>query len=220
MKIFFTLFALVAVLLAGYPFLDSSEKSETLSGLPWQIEIQADGSTQVFGLHIGVSRLSDAVAALGSDYELAIIAATSAVSADQTGNLEMYFGHYQSGLLSGKMVLLADSSEQSIKRWLQNEIKSDYMASGQAKKHSLSSDDLPEVLNEVITGITFIPAINLDEKTLLSRFGAPQQIIRSADVTHYLYPEKGLDIALYEKSKEVLQYVSPTAFQQLVKPLL
>jgi hypothetical protein len=219
-KIFFTLFALLAVLLAAYPFLDSSEKSESLSGLPWQIEVQADGSTQVFGLHIGVSRLSDAVAVLGSDYELAIITATSAVVANETGNLEMYYGHYQSGLLSGKLILQVDSSEQSIKRWLQNETKSDYMASGQAKKHSLSSDDLPEVLNEVISGITFIPAVNLDEKIVLSRFGAPAQVIHSTDVTHYLYPEKGLDIALYEESKEVLQYVSPAAFEQLVKPLL
>ncbi len=220
MKIFFTLFALLAILLAVYPFFDSSEKSETLSGLPWQIEVQADGSTQVFGLHIGVSRLSDAVAVLGDDYELAIISATSTVVINETGNLEMYYGHYKSGLLSGKLVLQVDSSEQSIKRWLQNEIKSDYMASGQAKKHSLSSDDLPEVLNEVISGITFIPAINLDEKTVLSRFGAPEQIVRSADVTHYLYPEKGLDIALYEESKEVLQYVSPAEFQRLVEPLL
>ena len=220
MKIFFTLFALLVVLLAAYPFLDSSEKSDSLRGLPWQIEVQADGSTQVFGLHIGVSRLSDAVAVLGSDYELAIITATSAVTTNETGNLEMYYGHYQSGLLSGKLILQVDSSEQNIKRWLQNEMKSDYMASGQAKKHSLSSDDLPEILNEVISGITFIPAVNLDEETVQSRFGTPEQIVRSEDVTHYLYPEKGLDIAIYEKSKEVLQYVSPAAFQQLVQPLL
>lgn len=220
MKIFFVLFALIAVLLAVYPFLDSSENSETLSGLPWQIEVQADGSTEVFSLHIGVSRLSDAVATLGSDHELAIISATSVVAGDDTGNLEMYYGHYRAGLLSGKLVLQVDSSEQNIQRWRENAVKADYMASGLAKKHSLSPDDLPEILNEVIIGVTFIPAVNLDEKVILERFGMPTQMIHAPEVTHYLYPEKGLDIALYVKSKEVLQYVAPAKFQQLIEPLL
>jgi len=112
-KIFFILFALLAVLLAAYPFLDQSEKTETLTGLPWQIEIQADGSTQVFGLHIGKSRLSDAIEILGGDMDLAIIAATDA---DESGNLEMYYGHYKAGLLSGKLVLQTHASEQDIKR--------------------------------------------------------------------------------------------------------
>ena len=220
MKIFFTLFALIAVLLAVYPFLDSTEKNETLSGLPWQIEVQEDGSTQVFGLHIGVSRLADVAMILGSDYELAIIAATSVVTGDDSGNLEMYYGQYRAGLLSGKLVLQVSSSALNIQRWRDNAIKSDYMASGLAKKYSLSDDDLPEILNEVVIGITFIPAINLDEKVILERFGSPLQIVHGPEVTHYLYPEVGLHIALYEKSKEVLQYVAPAKFQQLVAPLL
>jgi len=218
-KIFFAVFALIAIFLAAYPFLDATNNSETLSGLPWQIEMQADDSIKVFGLHIGVSHLSDAVAILGNDHELAIISATSVVTGDDMGNLEMYYGHYQAGLLSGKLVLQVDSSEQSIQRWRENAVKADYMASGRAKKHSLSPDDLPEVLNEVIIGITFIPAVNLDEKVILERFGMPTQMIHAPEVTHYLYPEKGLDVALYAKSKEVLQYVAPVKFQQLIEPL-
>lgn len=220
MKIFFALLALIAVLLAVYPFLDSSKNSETLSGLPWQIEVMDDGSTQVFGLHIGVSRLSDVRSILGSDHELAIISATSVVSGDDSGNLEMYYGHYRAGLLSGKLVLQVDSSVQNIQRWRDNAIKSDYMASGLAKKYSLSEQDLPEALNETVISVTFIPTVNLDEKVVLERFGMPAQIVHAADVTHYLYPEKGLHIALHEKSKEVLQYVEPVKFQQLIEPLL
>jgi hypothetical protein len=213
-KIFFALFALFAVLLAAYPFLDQSENTETLTGLPWQIEIQADGSTQVFGLHIGTSRLSDAIERLGSDMELAIIAAS-----DEVGNLEMYYGHYRAGLLSGKLVLQTKISEQKLKRWRANALRSEYMATGQAKKYILSPDDLRQVLDEVIIGLTFIPAVNLDEEVILARFGEPDKRIQSAEVDHFLYPAKGLDIALHEDSKEVLQYVSPDAFQQLIQPL-
>jgi len=200
--------------LAVYPLFDQSENPETISGLPWQIEILPDGSTEVFGLHVGSSRLSDAIEILGSDMDLAIIAA-----ADEPGNLEMYYGHYKAGLLSGKLILQTHASEQDIKRWSDNSPKFDYMASGLAKKHILLDDDLPQVLDQVIISLTFIPAVNLDEEVILARFGEPETRIRLSEVTHYLYPQKGLDIALHENSKEVLQYVSPDAFQQLVQPL-
>ena len=216
MKIFFVLFALLAIVLAVYPFLDQSEKSETLTGLPWQIEIQADGSTQVFGLHIGKSRLSDAIEILGSDMDLAIVVATDAA---ESGNLEMYYGHYKAGLLSGKLILQTHASEQDIKRWSDNSPRFEYMPSGLAKKYILLDDDLPQVLNEIIKSLTFIPAVNLDEEVILARFGEPEKRIKLSGVTHYLYPKKGLDIALHADSKEVLQYVKPEAFQRLVEPL-
>ena len=214
MKIFFSIFVLLAVVLAVYPFLDESENSATVTGLPWQIEIMPDGSTQVFGLHIGVSRLSDAYAMLGSDMELAIVAAS-----DELGNLEMYYGHYQAGLLSGKLVLQTSASEQKLKTWRDNAAKFEYMASGLAKKYTLSDDDVSQVLDEVITGLTFIPAVNLDEEVILARFGEPDERIQLDAVTHFLYSLKGLDVALHKDSKEVIQYVSPADFGQLIKPL-
>ncbi|MFV9616844.1 MAG: hypothetical protein ACNYZG_12870 [Gammaproteobacteria bacterium] len=216
MKLFFVLFALLAVVLAVYPFLDQSEDPETLTGLPWQIEILRDGSTEVFGLHVGTSRLSDAIEILGGDMDLAIIAATDA---EESGNLEMYYGHYKAGLLSGKLILQTHASAQDIKRWSDNSPKFEYMATGLAKKHILLDDDLPQVLDEIIISLTFIPAVNLDEEVILARFGEPEKRIQLSGVSHYLYPEKGLDIALHENSKEVLQYVKPNDFQQLVEPL-
>lgn len=215
MKAFFALFALLAIVLAVYPFFNPPDNGDTVSGLPWQIELQPDGSTRVFGLHIGSSRLSDAYKILGNDMELAIIAAT-----DEGGKLEMYYGHYQAGLLSGKLVLQTNAAAQDIRQWRENAVKSEYMASGRAKKYTLSDDDASRILDEVITGLTFIPAVNLDEAVILARFGAPDERIQSAGVTHYLYPAKGLDIALHEEAREVLQYVPPGAFQQLRQPLL
>ena len=100
MKVFFAFCALLAVVLAIFPFLNQSENAEPLTGLPWQIDVLEDGSTRVFGLQIGVSTLSDAIDVLGGDMDLAIIAAT-----DEVGSLEMYYGHYRAGLLSGKLVL-------------------------------------------------------------------------------------------------------------------
>ena len=214
MKIFFAFFVFLAVVLAIYPFVYQSENTETLTGLPWQIEILPDGSTQVFALHVGVSRLSDAYQMLGSDMELAIIAAS-----EELGSLEMYYGHYQAGLLSGKLVLQTSAREQDLKVWRDHAVKSEYMASGLAKKYTLSEKYLNQILDEVITGLTFIPAVNLDEEVILARFGAPDHRIELDGVTHFLYAAKGLDVALHESSKEVIQYVAPASFQQLLQPL-
>ena len=86
------------------------------------------------------------------------------------------------------------------------------MASGQVKKYKLSAGDLTLALQEVITGITFIPAVNLDDEIIVARFGEPVSRINMDDAVHYQYPEKGLDIAVFEKAKEIIQYVSPRDF--------
>ena len=131
----------------------------------------------------------------------------------------MYYGHYKAGLLSGKLVLQTRASEADIKNWRGNSVKSEYMATGLAKKYFLAADDLPRALDETVTGLTFIPAVNLDDAVIRARFGEPEQLLNVAGVAHYLYPEKGLDIALQESSKEVLQYVAPRDFARLREPL-
>lgn len=216
MKIFFTAFALLAVILAVYPFLDQAENKESLSGLPWQIEILPDGSSRVFGLQIGESRLLDAMQLLGNDMDLGIITATDSVEA---GNLEMYYGYYKAGLLSGKLILQTRASTENIKHWLERSPRFEYMASGLAKKHILLDDDLQQVLQETVVNITFVPSVNLDEAVILARFGEPEERVSFAGVSHFLYPKKGLDIALHENSKDVLQYVRPADFEQLIQPL-
>ena len=205
MKIFFLIFALLAAVLLVSPFLNESENTEIITGLPWQIDVLPDGSTQVFGLHIGVSRLSDVLGIIGDDdMELAIIAAT-----DEVGSLEMYYGHYRASVISGKLIVQTSASEEHIQGWREKAVKSDYMASGQAKKYLLSGDELKQALDEVVTGLTFIPAINLDEEIILARFGKPAERVQLEGAVHFRYPEKGLDVALFEDAKEVIQYVSP-----------
>lgn len=213
MKIFFLIFALLAAVLLVSPFLKESENTEIITGLPWQIDVLPDGSTQVFGLHIGVSRLSDVLGILGDDdMELAIISAS-----DEVGSLEMYYGHYKAGVIAGKLVVQASASEKNISEWRERAVKSDYMASGQAKKHLLSGDELKQALNEVVIGLTFIPSINLDEEIIVARFGEPAERVQLEGATHYIYPEKGLDIALFEDAKEVIQYVSPNAMPSILQ---
>lgn len=87
--------------------------------------------------------------------------------------------------------------------------KTAYMG-GTTRKATLSSADLAEALKAPVTAVSFIPAANLDEEIILSRFGQPAQRVRSnGHLEHFLYPDKGLDLTLDSEGKELLQYVVP-----------
>lgn len=218
MKIFLLFFVLLAASVLVVPLFNESETNESettdeITGLPWQVDIFPDGSTRVFGLHLGVARLSDVLGILGEgDVELAIVAAT-----DEVGSLEMYYGHYRAGVIAGKLVVRTSTSEKNIKNWRENAPKFDYMASGKAKKYILLDDDLKQVLDEVVTGLTFVPSVNLDEEIIRARFGEPDQRIELEGVVHFLYPVKGLNIAIFDNAKEVIQYVVPSNFRSMVE---
>jgi hypothetical protein len=215
MKRFLPTFFLIMIVLAIYPFVgnDDSPKKQ-ITGLPWQIDKLADGSTRVFGLELGKSTLADAVNSLGEDAELAIMQ-------DKDGNntLEMYFGSYRAGLLSGKLVLLGDIDSDTLVAMREHAASREIMEST-ARKFVVNDSDRPLAYQARVKHIAFIPAVNLDEDIILKRFGEAAETVQSGvDVKHFLYPDLGLDIALSEKGKEVLQYVAPADFAEFTAPL-
>ena len=182
---------------------DTQNDSELVTGYPWQIERLPDGTTRVFGIVPGQTTLGVAMAQLGDDNELAIIAAPG-----ETGSLEVYYSHYTAGLIEGKLILVAD-------------IEPDTLASMQMRArrksgtHRLLMDegDLPTARRAAVRAITFMPTFDLDEEITRARFGLPAEVLPvSAQEQHLLYPESGLDIVLNADGKDVLQYLSPEDF--------
>lgn len=215
MRGFLSVLFILVIVLMSYPFLFSDDQpGNKLTGLPWQIDVTADGHTRVFGISPGYSSLADAVASLGDDHVLAIVSSQSGSS------LEMFFGHYRVGLMSAKVVMLAEATEDQISEWMQNSPGYEHMQSGQAKQFTLSERDKAAALAATIKLVTFIPAVNLDDEIIRKRFGEPAQVLDGGEgVTHYLFDAKGLVITLHEEGKEVLQYISPASFGELIAPL-
>ena len=213
MRRFLPTFLLIILVLAFYPFVFKDDGKQTLTGLPWQVALLADGSSQVFGLTLDKSTLGDAVEALGTDMELAVIAA-----GDEAGNLEMYYPNYRAGLLGGKLILATARDDASTMAYRLNAVKTEILKTG-SRKYVLTEEDYEKAFQSIITNIAFIPAVNLDHDTIIKRFGQPGAIVHQDELAHYLYPEKGLAIALSEEGKEVLQYVSPKLFERLQEPL-
>ncbi len=217
MKISIAFLFLIIAVIALSALIRSGDQPamQPIAGLPWQIEILPNGETRVFGLIPARSTLDDARRRFGLDMEIAVIAAPG-----EPGALEVYFSNVTAGVVTGKIILLADTDRETVARLRQRTAKTEYM-DGSTKKFILHRDDLALAWRAPIAAITFIPSVSIDEQTALARFGVPGERIRVDDrIEHLLYPEKGLDLMLDRKGKEVLQYVAPRQFARLREPLI
>lgn len=211
-------FIALAIALIASPLFWTSGKlppPPPAEGLPWQIEILSEGRSKVFGLTLGESLLSDALIKFGNDPQIAIVAAP-----EETGVLEAYWESISAGPITGKMVLTMDIPKEALEPMRNRSIKTEYMKST-TRQSTLHPEDKRAVLHRPIAAIAFIPAAQLDEHSVLQRFGTPDERLRDTpDTEHFLYAVKGLDLRLDGNGKEVLQYVAPRDFARLRHSLI
>ena len=182
---------------------DTQNDTEPVTGFPWQIERLPNGTTRVFGIVPGQTTLGEAMAQLGDDNELAIIAAPG-----ETGSLEVYYSHYTAGLIEGKLILVADIEPDTLAS-LQMRAR----RKGGTHRLFLDESDLPTARRAPVRAITFMPTFDLDEEIARARFGIAAEVLPvSAQEQHLLYPELGLDLVLNADGKDILQYLSPEDF--------
>ena len=183
--------------------------------LPWQIETLADGGSKVFGLTLGHSTLGQARQRFGQDMQLAVVA-----SPGEAGALEAYYIHFSAGPLQGKLILVGLLDPTRVEQMRLAARKVEFMDST-TRKYTLRPDDLTLAYLAPIGSITFIPDAHFDADTAIKRFGEPEVRLRSSEtVEHFLYPQKGLDLLLDARGKEVLQYIAPSQFARLHDPLI
>jgi hypothetical protein len=182
---------------------------------PWQISVQADGKTRVFGITLNESRLLDAAGVLDRSYELGLFEAE-----DQPLSLEAYFSEVTLGGISGKFILTLEVSQAELTILRDRAVKRKVLESG-ARRYTVTYADKMALSQKTITSLAYIPYINLNEEIINSRFGEPaERIVIDQKMQHLLFPELGLDLLLDDDGKELLQYVLPTEFDKLRQPLL
>lgn len=189
---------------------------QAASGLPWQIQTLPGGRIQVMGLILGsqASTLADAQRIWGSHVEVAVIAAPG-----EGGSLEAFVDPAQAGFISGKLVLTLQAPADAIAGMRQRAVKSEFMEST-TRKYTLAPVDRLSAAAYAVTAMAFIPQANLDASMVIDRFGTPAERRRLGDdAEHFLYPDKGLDLTLNRRGKDVLQYVAPSDFHKLTAPL-
>lgn len=218
MKFALYLIAFVIAALVVPFFLPAAGKVDGIdpnSNLPWQIMTDGQGGSQVFDLKPGGSTLAEVKRRLGEEMDVAIIA-----EPNEIGAVEAYYSQVALGFVLAKMVLSVDFTPEQITAMRERALKAKPMDST-TRKITLHPDDLLLAMNTRVRAISVIPNVNLDEATVVQRFGQPgERIVFSDKRIHLLYPNNGLDVVVDLEGKELLQYVAPRDFSRLREPLL
>lgn len=189
---------------------------EAPGNLPWQIETNPRGHTRVFGITLEETTVAEAERLLRVQAEVTLFNAPSGERV-----VEAYFDPVNLSGLSAKMVLGVDVPAEWLEPMYDRGVRASRLGSG-AQKVTLASADLAQVREVAVDSITYMPSINLTPEQVEKRFGTPEERRREegdTPVEHWLYPALGLDVAISEREKEVLQYVPPREFERLTQPL-
>jgi hypothetical protein len=184
--------------------------------LPWDVRVVPDGSIQVFGLTLGRSPLSDARLQFRNQGEVNLFA-----SPDGGYSLEAYFDGVSLSGLKADLVLTLDLQAEQARAMFERGLRISQLGSG-GKKVDLAPRDLERAANLPIRHVTYLPTAALDGPLIQRRFGEPQRRVREPDsgIEHWLYPQRGLDIAVDPQGPEVFQYLPPREFHRILEPLL
>ena len=218
MKFALSIIALILVALVVPFLIPGVAKQEGVNpeaDLPWQIQVDGQGGSRVFGLQPGVSTLGQVKQRLGNEVEVAIIA-----QPNEAGALEAYYAQASLGFVLARVIVTVDAGAEAVLAMRERALKAKHMEST-TRKITLHPDDLAVVNDLPVKAISVIPTVNLDEATVIQRFGQPgERLVMSEKRVHLLYPEKGLDVVVDADGKELLQYVAPRDFAMLRAPLV
>lgn len=199
---------LMVAILLGATLAACSAKAPDHPFLPWDIQVFPDGTSAVFGVHLGKDSLLEFKRVYNQKAELAIF-----VDPDKKASLEAYFGTMDLGALTANVAIVAKTDPKELNEWVAaNHEKPDPTPSG-AWKYPMSDEHIRKAQYFPIESITYRPAAEYTTNLINRHFGKPAEIRRGKDDTQYwLYPKKGLLIAINHKGKSLFQYISPKDF--------
>ncbi|WP_207063908.1 hypothetical protein [Motiliproteus sp. SC1-56] len=182
--------------------------------LPWEVSRNADGQTRVFGITLGDSTLHEAERLFEAQAKLSLFR-----SPENDYAIEAYFQRLNLSGLRGDFILSLALPRDQAEAVFERGLRISRLGSG-TQKVELSPEDAQALKHTTVTNLTYIPSANLDESLLRARFGEPEkQAEEPSGVVHWLYPHKGLDIAVNPEGKEVLQYFNGEDLERIARPL-
>jgi hypothetical protein len=215
-KIILGTLALIAVAISLLLMLPDNSVN-TPETLPWNITHPTPESTRVFGITLGTTTLNDLSKSFKYEAEIEI---SLFKPSDSMMSVEAFIEEVNFNGLKAKMVLTIGVPHSELQGMYERGLRMSSAPSG--KRITLTFDDLARVRATSVASLTYLPNVRIEPAIISKRFGEPAQRIREkkSGVTHWLYPQHGLDVALSDSAKPVLQYLSPKDFELLSAPLL
>lgn len=184
--------------------------------MPWQIELTPDGGSRVLGVELGKTPLGEVEYNFGEPAEVSMFVPEQGAKV-----VEAYFDSVDLNGIRAKVVLVLQLDTEQLEAMYADGVRLANMGGGR-RKVTLSDADLEKLKGFPAMSMTYIPRANLDEEIVLNRFGEPAERVAEPEgkTVHWLYPDKGLDVAIKAEEKEVLQYVRPDQFDFIRAPLM
>ncbi len=212
----FAVFAFIGIML----LLPDENIEDQTPRLPWQVEQDGQGRTQVFGFTLGETTLGEIRRLFQEEGEINLFARLDPDHQAIGYTAEAYFDQIYLNRIRGDFVIGIQADPATLGPMYERGLRISQLGSG-AKKVKLDPADIATLETLPISTITYLPWKSLDAEIVAKRFGAPaeQRLEPETGVTHWLYPDKGMDLAMDKKGGVVIQYVNRDAFADLIAPL-
>ncbi len=164
-----------------------------LNYTPWDIQVQDNGASRVFGLTLGKSNIQEANQIFASFAETRLVI--------DDNNQAALIAHYDELVMDGIVsdLDLYYQLEQTVLQQLHRDLVAAKNNEQQQKSYTLPPAVEMDYLSTPIARIVYKPAIQYGEELITQRFGTPQQIVKIDDQQrHWLYPDSGLTISLFD----------------------
>lgn len=163
-----------------------------LNYTPWDIQIQDNGASRVFGLTLGKSNIQEANQIFASFADTRLLIDKS--------NQPVLVAHYNELVMDG---IVADLElYYQLEPAVLEQLHKDLVAiedSQRQQTYKLPADTEMDYLSTPIARIVYKPAIQYGEELITQRFGTPQQTVKVDDQQrHWFYPDSGLTISLFD----------------------
>ncbi len=188
--------------------------------LPWQVEQDGQGRTRVFGFTLGETTLGEIRRLFKEEGEVNLFARLSPDHQAVGYAVEAYFDQIYLNRIRGDFVIGIQADPATLAPMYERGLRISQLGSG-AKKVKLDPADIATLETLPIAAITYLPWKSLDAEIVMKRFGDPaeKRLEPKTGVSHWLYPDKGMDLAMDKKGGVVIQYVNRDAFADLIAPL-
>jgi hypothetical protein len=216
-KIFLYLLLAVALGFIGIMMMTPQERKDSVVRLPWLVSVDAQGGrSRVFGFTIGETTLADIRKVFSEEGEINLF---SRADRQDSYVAEAYFERIYLSGLRGDFVITIGADQPTLEAMYQRGLRISELGSG-SKKVKLAPADIETLAEIPVSAITYLPWKSLDAEIVEERFGKPSRTLtEESGVIHWLYAEKGMDVALDKDGGAVIQYVNPGDFANLIAPL-
>lgn len=181
---------------------------------PWHVTLSPQGNSQLLGITLHESTLQQVTERWKETPKVTLF------MGEKQQKVEAYFQQLNLGGIRASAVAEIAVTAEELQQLIDHGARISTQGDG-SRKVLLDGVGMTLIEQRPISSLTYLPKADLPTNIIEKRFGLPSKIYPDPKegIDHWLYPLMGLDIAVSNESKEVLQFVSPREIERLRGPL-